>query len=72
MLDAGMNVAKIDLGNRELDTNTCEEIIENLKMALQQRPECSCSVMLDTPGPDIRIGNMRDDKTFNIDVGQTI
>ena len=60
MLDAGMNIARLNfsyyynLGDHE----AFGKAIDNLKEALIQRPDCSCAVMLDTKGPEIRTGNL--------------
>jgi len=46
MLDAGMNVARLDFSDG--DHKTHGECIENLQMALKQRPEMNCAIMMDT------------------------
>ena len=70
MLDAGMNVANLDFS--EGDQKTHGECLENLGMARQQRPEKHCAVMLDTKGPELATGYMRDGKAAAIVSGQNL
>jgi pyruvate kinase len=70
MLDAGMDVARINFS--EGDQKTHGESLENLTLALKQRPEKRCSIMLDTQGPEITLENIRDDKNIEITAGQTL
>lgn len=60
MLDAGMDIARLDFS--EADQKVHGECLENLALAKQQRPEKHCAVMLDTRGPEIATGFMRDGK----------
>ena len=70
MLDAGMNVASLDFSGG--DQKTHGECLENLGLARQQRPEKHCAVMLDTKGPEIATGYMRDGKAAALVTGQNL
>ena len=67
MLDAGMNVARLNFSHG--DHKTHQGTLDNLKSALKQRPEMTCAVMLDTKGPEIRTGLNRDNKPIDIQSG---
>jgi pyruvate kinase len=70
MLDAGMNVARLNFSHG--DHKTHGQSLENLHEALKQRPDKHCAVMLDTKGPEIRTGFLRDNKPVDIVAGQTL
>ena len=70
MLDAGMNVARLDFSDG--DHKTHGECIENLQMALKQRPEMNCAIMMDTQGPEITLAYMRDGKPIELREGQSL
>jgi len=70
MLDAGMEVARVNFS--EGDQKTHGESLDNLALALKQRPEKRCAIMLDTQGPEITLENIRDDKAIEIIAGQTL
>jgi len=46
--------------------------VDNLKEALKQRPEKTCALMLDTKGPEIRTGMLRDNKPVDLVAGQEL
>ena len=64
MLDAGMNVARLNFshGDHPYHRGT----VQNLRTALKQRPKLSCAVMLDTKGPEIRTGLLESGKTIDL------
>jgi pyruvate kinase len=70
MLDAGMNVARLNFSHG--DHNTHSQSLDNLRAALKQRPDKTCAVMLDTKGPEVRTGLLRDNKPIEIQAGQTL
>ena len=70
MLDAGMNVARLNFSHG--DHKTHGQTLENLAEALKQRPEKTCAIMLDTKGPEIRTGFLRDNKPIELTAGQTL
>ena len=47
-------------------------MVDSLREALVQRPDKQCAVMLDTVGPEIRIGVFKDNKAVDIPAGQQI
>ena len=58
MLDAGMNVARIDFS--EGDFQTHDNNLAALGAARKQRPEKNCAVLLETKGPRICSGFLKD------------
>ena len=70
MIDAGMNVARLNFSHG--DHKTHGQSVENLKEALKQRPDKECGIMLDTKGPEIRTGMLRDNKPIELVAGQQL
>jgi len=70
MLDAGMNVARLNFSHG--DHKTHGRSIEHLRDALKQRPGKQCAVMLDTKGPEIRTGMLKDGKAIELKAGQIL
>ena len=64
MLDCGMNVARLNFSHG--DHKTHGQSLDNLRAALKQRPDKTCAVMLDTKGPEVRTGFLRDNKPVEI------
>merc|ERR1719163_334530 len=58
MLDAGMNIARLNFSHG--DHKGHAQSLDNLREALKQRPDKDCAVMLDTKGPEIRTGYLKD------------
>lgn len=67
MLDAGMNVARLNFSHG--DHISHGRSVENLKEALKQRPDKTCAILLDTKGPEIRTGLLKDGKPVDITSG---
>jgi pyruvate kinase len=70
LLNAGMNILRLNFshGNHEYHG----EVIDNLRAALAKRTrDTRCAIMLDTKGPEIRTGKLKD-KTMRLDAGQTV
>jgi pyruvate kinase len=65
-----MNVARLNFSHG--DHSTHGQAISNLREALKQRPEKSCALMLDTKGPEIRSGLLKDGKPVDITAGQAL
>ena len=70
MIDAGMNVARLNFSHG--DHKSHGQCLDNLKEALKQRPDKSVAVMLDTKGPEIRTGFLRDNKPIDLTAGQSL
>ena len=49
-----MNIARLNFSHG--DHVTHQKTFDNLQKALEQRPDLTCAVMLDTKGPEIRTG----------------
>lgn len=66
LLDAGMNVARLNFshGDHEMHARS----LANLRKAVEARPGCHCAVLLDTKGPEIRTGVLRDHKSIQLEV----
>lgn len=65
-----MNVARLNFSHG--DHKTHGQSLENLQEALKQRPDKHVAVMLDTKGPEIRTGLLRDSKPIELTAGQTL
>lgn len=55
LIDAGMNVARINMSHGEYDKH--RETIENVKRARKEKG-IPLAIMLDTKGPEVRVGNL--------------
>lgn len=66
LLDAGMNVARLNFshGDHEMHARS----LSNLRKAVAARPGCHCAVLLDTKGPEIRTGFLKDHKPIQLRV----
>ena len=70
MLDAGMNIARLNFSHG--DHTSHGKSLDNLREALTQRPGKNCAVMLDTKGPEIRTGMLKDGKAIELTANQTL
>lgn len=69
LLRAGMNVARFNFSHGTHEYH--QETLENLKAAMQNT-QILCAVMLDTKGPEIRTGFLKDAKPVQLKEGQEI
>lgn len=69
MIDAGMNVARLNFSHG--DHKSHGQSVLNLREALKQRPDKTVAIMLDTKGPEIRTGLLKD-KSIDLVAGQTL
>lgn len=69
MIDAGMNVARLNFSHG--DHKSHGQSVANLRDALKQRPDKTVAIMLDTKGPEIRTGVLKD-KTVELVKGQSL
>jgi len=72
LLDAGMCVARLNFSHGTHEYHG--EVVDNVKAVLKERglPAGYCSIMLDTKGPEIRTGKLKDHKPVPLKVGQKI
>lgn len=70
MLDAGMDISRLNFSHG--DHKTHGETVDNLKKALEERKGSTCAILLDTKGPEIRTGLMRDNEAVEFETGQEI
>lgn len=69
LLRAGMNVARFNFSHGTHEYH--QETLENLKIAMQNT-QILCALMLDTKGPEIRTGFLKDGKPIQLTEGQEI
>ncbi|WOK92809.1 pyruvate kinase, cytosolic isozyme [Canna indica] len=69
LLRAGMNVARFNFSHGTHEYH--QETLENLKIAMQNT-QILCAVMLDTKGPEIRTGFLKDGNPIQLTEGQEI
>ncbi|URD86495.1 Pyruvate kinase [Musa troglodytarum] len=69
LLRAGMNVARFNFSHGTHEYH--QETIDNLRIAMQNT-QILCAVMLDTKGPEIRTGFLKDGKPIKLKEGQEI
>ncbi|XP_057961523.1 pyruvate kinase, cytosolic isozyme [Malania oleifera] len=69
LLRAGMNVARFNFSHGSYAYH--QETLDNLKAAMNNTG-LLCAVMLDTKGPEIRTGLLKDGKPINLKQGQEI
>jgi pyruvate kinase len=60
-----MNVARMDFSDGMVDHNTHQECIKQLKEAMKATKK-DCAIVLDTKGPEIRTGILKEGKAVDI------
>jgi len=72
LMDSGMSVARLNFSHGTHEYHS--EVIDNIKGVLQERNQVTgyCSIMLDTKGPEIRTGKLKDHKPVPLKVGQQV
>eukprot|EP00921_Rhytidocystis_pertsovi_P001980 GHVQ01003372.1.p1 GENE.GHVQ01003372.1~~GHVQ01003372.1.p1 ORF type:complete len:519 (-),score=68.86 GHVQ01003372.1:474-2030(-) len=70
MIDAGMNVCRLNFshGDHEAHGRT----VQNIAEAQKQRPDQRVALLLDTKGPEIRTGMLKDHKSICLKAGQEL
>jgi len=70
LLERGMNVMRLNFSHGTHEYHG--EVVDNLRQALRNRgPNARCAIMLDTKGPEIRTGKLKD-KNVRLHAGQEI
>ena len=64
MIDAGMNIARLNFSHG--DHASHGKSVANLREALKSRPDKTVAIMLDTKGPEIRTGMLKDGKAIEL------
>jgi len=72
LLDAGMDVARLNFSHGTHEYHS--EVIENLRAVLKARGQdtARCALMLDTKGPEIRTGKLKDHKPITLKIGNKV
>lgn len=70
MIDAGMNVARLNFSHG--DHTSHGKQVEALHEAMAQRPDKQVAIMLDTKGPEIRTGLLKDGKPIELKRNQAL
>ena len=70
MLDLGMNVARLNFSHGGHQIHG--EMVTRIREANKRRPDKACAIMLDTKGPEIRTGLLRNHQSVQLTLGQEI
>lgn len=67
MIDLGMNVARLNFSHGDHAYHA--ESVRIIREANKQRPEKAVAIMLDTKGPEIRTGLLKNHQNVELDAG---
>ncbi|KAI9300436.1 pyruvate kinase [Cunninghamella echinulata] len=67
LIDAGMNIVRMNFSHGDYDYH--KSVLDNARKASAERPDKVIAIALDTKGPEIRTGMMKDDKELPIQKG---
>lgn len=70
MIDAGMNVARLNFSHGDHKSHGAQ--VAALQEALKQRPDKQVALMLDTKGPEIRTGLLKEGKPIELKINQAL
>jgi len=70
MIDAGMNIARLNFSHGDHESHGKQ--VAALNEAKAQRPNKPVALMLDTKGPEIRTGFLKDGKNIDLTLGQEL
>jgi len=74
LLHAGMNVARLNFshGDHSYHAQTLANIKEAVSIRESQGVQCHCAILMDTKGPEIRTGYLKDHKPVELKTGQRL
>ncbi|KAI9310688.1 pyruvate kinase [Dichotomocladium elegans] len=67
LMDAGMNIVRMNFSHGDYSYH--ESVLKNARAAAAERPDRALAIALDTKGPEIRTGVMRDGKEVPVSKG---
>ncbi|GBE58878.1 pyruvate kinase [Babesia ovata] len=70
LIDAGLNVCRFNFSHG--DHQSQKEMLMKVHSAMEQRPHANVGLMLDTKGPEIRTGLLKEHKAINLVHGQSL
>lgn len=70
MIDLGMNVARLNFSHGSHESHG--ETVKRLREAFRVRKDKPCSILLDTKGPEVRTGFLKDHKAVELKEGQDV
>jgi pyruvate kinase len=70
MIDLGMNIARLNFSHGDHVMHA--ETVRIIREANKQRPEKAVAIMLDTKGPEIRTGLLRNHEPVQLEAGQEL
>ena len=67
MLDAGMNVARLNFSHGDHESQYKK--LSAVRAAMAKRPDKKCAILVDTKGPEIRTGLLQDSQKIEVKAG---
>lgn len=70
LFDAGLNICRLNFSHGDFESHG--RTVDNIRLALKQRPNKRVAILLDTKGPEIRTGMLKDHKSVSLKAGQQL
>ncbi|GFE53317.1 pyruvate kinase [Babesia ovis] len=70
LIDAGMNVCRFNFSHGTHESQ--QQMLDKVREAMAKRPHANIGLLLDTKGPEIRTGLLKDHKPITLVQGQTL
>eukprot|EP00357_Protocruzia_adherens_P000365 CAMPEP_0114995960 /NCGR_PEP_ID=MMETSP0216-20121206/14033_1 /TAXON_ID=223996 /ORGANISM="Protocruzia adherens, Strain Boccale" /LENGTH=517 /DNA_ID=CAMNT_0002360087 /DNA_START=39 /DNA_END=1592 /DNA_ORIENTATION=+ len=67
LLENGMNIARFNFSHGSHESHG--DVLQRIRNVLERRPDLNCGIMLDTKGPEIRTGFLKDHKPVTYEAG---